>query len=94
MQETDRIYSKPSRRKTAEALSTESRASAPGCPLRSGASDATEFFIKRLVTNEKRSVRNLSGARHARLLTKTYARRPVAVQSNIHPGQNLPGRSV
>ena len=56
------MYSKPSQRKTAETLSTKSRASAPGCPLRSGASEATEFFTKGMVTNEKRPVHKLSGA--------------------------------
>ena len=56
------MYSKPSQRKTAETLSTKSRASTPGCPLRSGASEATELFTKRMVTNEKRPVHILSGA--------------------------------
>ena len=79
------MYSKPSQRKTAETLSTKSRASAPGCPLRSGASEATELFTKRMVTNEKRPVHKLSGAEHMEEACTTNRARCRMCLSRRHP---------
>jgi hypothetical protein len=47
-------------------LVMEEQASPTRYPFGSGASKATELFIKRMATNEKRSVHKLNGAVHAR----------------------------
>jgi hypothetical protein len=41
----------PSRQKTAEDLSPEERASAPGCPLRSGDTKRAGFSVELMVSN-------------------------------------------
>jgi hypothetical protein len=47
---------------TAETLSTESRASVPGCPLRSGDSKRAEFFAEKIVYHVQQTVQKLSEA--------------------------------
>jgi hypothetical protein len=54
----------PSQRKTAEDLSPESRASVPGCSLRSGNSKRAEFFGDRVVYTSQQTAQKLSGAVH------------------------------
>src|SRR4029077_14240618 len=51
----------PSQRKIAEGLLPESRASAPGCPLRSGDSKRAEFSVELMVSNVQPTVQKLSG---------------------------------
>jgi hypothetical protein len=52
----------PSERKTAEALSTECRTSAPGCLLRRGDSKRAEFSAEWMVNKEKHAVQKFSRA--------------------------------
>ena len=56
------IIQNPSPQKTAETLSTESRASVPDCPLGSGDSKWAEFFAEKVVYNVQPTVQKLSGA--------------------------------
>jgi len=53
-----------SQQKTAEGLSTGYRASAPGCPLKSGNSKRAGFSVELMVSNVQQTVRKLSGAVH------------------------------
>jgi hypothetical protein len=50
------------KQQTAEGLSPESRASAPGCPLRSEELKRAEFFAEMIVYNIQQTVQRLSGA--------------------------------
>ena len=54
----------PSRQKTAEDQSPEERASAPGCPLRSGDTKRAGFSAELKVSNVQQAVHKLSGAQH------------------------------
>jgi hypothetical protein len=62
MQNPTEIIENPSQQKTAEAQSTDSRASTPGYPLRSGDSKRAEFFAERMVYNVQQTVKTVSGA--------------------------------
>src|SRR5207247_2959218 len=52
----------PSRQRTAEDLSPEERASAPGCPLRSGDTKRAGFSAELKVSNVQQAVHKLSRA--------------------------------
>jgi hypothetical protein len=63
----------PSQPKTPKGLSPESRASAPGCSLRSGDSKRAELFAEMRVDNVQQTAEKLSGAVH--LLDRTASAR-------------------
>jgi hypothetical protein len=52
----------PLPQKTAEDLSPEERASAPGCPLRSGDRKRAGFSVELMVSNDQQTVHKLRGA--------------------------------
>jgi len=61
MQKLTELIQNPSQQKTVEAFTTESRASEPGCLLRSRDSKRAGFSVKRAVNNVQQTGQNLSG---------------------------------
>ena len=62
MQNPTEIIENSPQQKTAEALSTDSRASTPGDSLRSGDSKRVDFFAERMVYNRQQTLQTLSAA--------------------------------
>jgi hypothetical protein len=61
------ILQDPSSQKTGEDLSPEQWASAPGCPLSSGATKRAEFSVEWMGSNVQQTVHKLTEAVHMQL---------------------------
>ena len=89
MLEPPEFIQDPSPQKTAEGLSPESRASVPGCPLRSGDSKRAEFLAERIVYNVQQTVRKLSGAVHVLPSCGLYFHLNRVFLTVVHKGNSL-----